>query len=402
MWRGAASVSIITISTVTLLSGAASPPASASVFSQTGRLPQSGSTVASGATSSGLRKWKLTSPIPGPSTFGSQGIAVSGSTAIVGDYNANSGHGVAYVFVQGNGKWNLQAELTPSDTATEFGDSVALSGSTVIIGAPGSQAAYIFVGSGSAWTQQAKLTTTDASELFGISVAVSGSTAVVGTWPGSNPEAAYVFQQSGGTWAQTARFTASDPQQAQWFGLSVAVSGSTVVVGAQGSSTSSGAAYVFKQSGSTWSQKQELTPTAAVAGQGFGLSVAISGATLLVGSAGGTTSGAAYVFADNNGTWTEQTKLTASDESATDDFGGSVALSGPTAVVGAFAKAGGGAAYVFLDSSGSWVQNTELLPPTTCKGEFGDRVAVSRHTALVNAQGFHRVGLVFVYQGNPL
>ena len=119
-------------------------------------------------------------------------VAVSGNTAVIGAIGRNSSHGAAYVFVRSGGAWTQQEELTASDGATldEFGYSVAVSGNTAVIGAPGRTvggvgqgAAYVFVrGSSGTWSQEAELTATGGAseDTFGSSVSVSGNTAVIG------------------------------------------------------------------------------------------------------------------------------------------------------------------------------------------------------------------------------
>jgi hypothetical protein len=100
---------------------------------------------------------------------------------------------------------------------------------------PGANRSYVFVRSGPTWTQQAKLTAADgrANDRFGLSVAISGSTTVVGPYAENfRIGAAYVFVGSGTTWTQQAKLTASDGTWGDYFGVSVAISGSTAVVGA--------------------------------------------------------------------------------------------------------------------------------------------------------------------------
>jgi hypothetical protein len=213
------------------------------------------------------------------------------------------------------------------------------------VGSNGEQgAAYVFVKSGGTWIQQAELTASDGAELdkFGTSVAVSGSTAVVGAWAhavGSNYEqgAAYVFVESGGTWIQQAELIASDGAIGDEFGWSVAVSGSTAVVGAFDKAV--GAAYVFVDSGGTWTQQAELEASDE-GGDRFGWSVALYGTTALVGApthqvGSNSQQGAAYVFAQSGVTWNQQAELTASDGAWGDQFGSSVAVNGSTIAVGA-------------------------------------------------------------------
>ncbi len=149
-------------------------------------------------------------------------------------------------------------------------------------------------------------------------------------------------------WIQAAKLTASDGAASDSFGASVAVSGDTIVVGADGThvgaNLAQGSAYVFVKPTGGWSgmtQTAKLTASDGVAYDHFGISVAISGDTIVVGASGSNSSqGAAYVFVKPTGGWTgamtQTAKLTASDGAANDYFGGSVAISGDTIVVGAY------------------------------------------------------------------
>ena len=184
------------------------------------------------------------------------------------------------------------------------------------------------------------------------------------------------------------------------------------------SSGSSGAAYVFVRNGSTWGQRAYLKPAAvgtSQAGDQFGCSVAVSGDTVVVGARledssalgvnstpneSATDSGAAYVFVLSGGVWAQQAYLkpaTVGTTQVADVFGGSVAVSGDTVVVGADAEDSSttgvngtpnesspqsGAAYVFTRSAGVWTQAAYLKPAAVGTSQSGDRfgtsVAVSR------------------------
>jgi hypothetical protein len=173
--------------------------------------------------------------------------------------------------------------------------------------------------------------------------------------------AAYVFTNSGGIWRQQQELTPSDGTADDYFGLNLVRSsdGKTALIGALfkefGSKSYTGAAYVFTNSGESWSQQQELTASNEAYQDYFGSAVALSsdGKTALIGASGKTVNstlyqGAAYVFTNPDGSWTQQQELTASKGAK--QFGTSVALSsdGNTALVGAFAKNSyQGAAYVF-------------------------------------------------------
>ena len=344
-------------------------------------------------------------------SFG-RSVAIDGDTAVVGAPGVDDGGsdaGAAYVIVRSGGSWSEQAKLTASDAAAgdSFGSSVAIDGDTVVVGAPfapggdGSGAAYVFVRSGGVWSEQAKLTASDAAgdDNFGSSVAISGDTVVVGSFEdddaGFSSGSAYVFVRSGVTWSQQQKLTASDAAAFASFGVSVAVSADTVAVGAIGENSAAGAAYVFVRIAGVWTEQQKLTASDGASLDGFGHRVALSGDTAVFGAHlnddVGADSGSAYVFVRSSGTWTEQQKLTASDAAAGDRFGGSVALSGGTALVGAFfdddVASDSGSAYVFVRSSGSWSQQDKLTASdASASDQFGRSLAISGDTAVVGVR----------------
>ena len=274
--------------------------------------------------------------------------SVSGDTAVFGAVSRNSAQGTAYVLLRSDGTWSQQQELTASDGAADdqFGYSVSVSGDTAVIGAWGKAidsqinqgAVYVFVRNGGVWTQQQELTAPDGAggDGFGLSVSVSGDTALIGA-PGNG--VAYVFVRSGGVWRQQQELTASDSVAGDYFGYSVSVSGGTAVIGALARNNYRGAAYVFALSGGAWGQQQELIASDGAADDEFGYAVAMSGNTVLIGAPGKNGSqGAAYGFALSGGVWGQQQELTASDGAAGDSFGDSVSVSGATAVIAAYHK----------------------------------------------------------------
>jgi hypothetical protein len=347
-------------------------------------------------------------------------VAIDGDTMIVGAYNDSalvSQQGSALVYRWTGTGWAFEATLLASDGASDsfFGVSVALSGDTAVIGASNGVvgSAYVFVRSGTSWSQQAKLTDTAPDEGFGISVSVSGDTTVVGAEQG----AAYVFVRSGTTWTQQARLAASDGQPGDFFGYSVALSGDTAVVGAFESGGAQGSAYVFVRSGTAWSQQAELFASDGGPGQLFGRFVALAGDTALVGApyAGDITQGSAYVFARSGATWTQQAQLTPSDGATGDSFGVAVGISCNSVIVGSSPLATSeGAAYIFASSGAAWTEQAKLTAPDGQPGDyFGYSVALSGDTAVVGAfddnvganpgQGsawvFSRIGGTWITQG---
>jgi len=412
-------------------------------------------------------------------------VAIEGDTVVIGapeeDSNATGVNGnqtdeslpesgAAYVFRRSGTTWAQQAYLKASDSGYQdfFGRSVAISGDTIIIGAPGedsgstgvngdqannnaqdSGAAYVFIRTGAVWIQQAylKASNTGTNDAFGL-VAISGETIVVGArgesssswgingnqadnsaqWSG----AAYVFVRSGATWHQQAYLKASNTSPDDGFG-SVAISGDTIVIGAylEDSSSSgvngdqgnngalnSGAAYVFIRNGISWSQQAYLKATIPDPWDHFGVCVAISNNSIVVGSPledgsatgvngnpennGALDSGAAYVFARSGNTWTQEAYFKASNTGVDDQFGRSVAISGATIVLGSHledsgsdgidgdqtdgSKENSGAVYVFERLGSTWAQRAYLKASNSgAFDQFGRSVAISSDTIVVGS-----------------
>ncbi len=350
-------------------------------------------------------------------------VAVSGDTALVGarfdDVGPHLDQGSAYVFRRSGNAWLLQAKLVANDGAAgdRFGYSVALSGDTALVGAYlhsiGSAeeqgSAYVFTRSGSTWTQQAKLVSNDGGiyDWFGFAVALSGDTALVGAryddvGASFNQGSAYVFTRNGSVWTQQAKLVAADGAEYDSFGSSVALFGDTALVGAPSHGGDGyprqGAAYVFARAGGLWSQQSKLVAADGGYQDFFGLSVALSADTALVGARldllnAGQERGAVYVFLRNGIAWTQQARLAPSDSAVGDRFGNSVAVSGDIALVGSAmsdvgANVDQGAAYVFGRSGGSWTQLSKLVAADGAAGDgFGAGVALSGRTAIIGANG---------------
>jgi len=212
---------------------------------------------------------------------------------------------------------------------------------------------FVFTGSGGNWTDQQQLTASNGgpSDMFGWSLAESGSTLLVSAVKAHNDTGAvYVFADEAGTWSQEAELTASDAAANNYFGDKAAIDGSGIVVGAPGHDNEQGAAYVFTGSGSTWTQKAELTASDGGPNDCFGWAVGLSGDTVLVGAEQTNgDSGAAYVFKKVGAKWRQRIELTSGAVGgSSDEFGYSASLSGRTAVIGADgAEAGAGSVYLY-------------------------------------------------------
>ena len=348
----------------------------------------------------------------GHAEFGwSVSLSSEGNTALIGGPTDSGRVGAAWVFTRSGSTWSQQGEKLTGSGETgegEFGASVRLSseGTTALIGGSGDNtfvgAAWVFAFSGGKWTQQgAKLT--GGEEVgrgeFGESAALAGDgqTAVIGG-PRDNGAigAAWVFVLSAGKWIQQGgKLTGAEETGNGEFGWSVATGseGNTALIGGPTDNASTGAAWVFTRSGGKWTQQGEKLTGGGESGKGeFGWSVGLSGpaTTAFVGAPeDNAKTGAAWVFAESAGKWTQQgEKLTGTGETGAGEFGYSVAVEGTTALVGGFGdSAEVGAAWAFTESAGKWAQQGEKLVADgeSGDGEFGDSVAVSAegNTALV-------------------
>lgn len=331
-----------------------------------------------------------------------------------------------------------KATLIPSDGKPEdfFGISVAISSDTIAVGAPNLPhlddflpgAAYVFVKPVSGWsgimTETAKLTgsDTDSGSVFGISVGINGDTAIVGA-----NQAVYVFEKPAGGWAGTlsenAKLVVSDGLDHPAFGEVIGLSGDTVVAGVHsevvGGNDFQGSAFVFARPAGGWAgtttESAKLTASDGAAHDEFGVSVGVSGDTVVAGApnhAGfkviigpnGTQivpilfQGAAYVFVKPAGGWagelSQTAKLISSDATEGGILGAGVAVSGDTVFAGApgFSFGDLGAAYVFVKPVGGWVgpllESATLIPSDAAFDDgLGRSVAVSGDTALVSVPG---------------
>lgn len=223
---------------------------------------------------------------------------------------------------------------------------------------------------------------------------------------------------------QTSVLVPADFEQLASFGWSVDVSGSTAIIGARGADPDlgqgpledAGAAYIFHLTETGWVEETRLVASDAASGDTFGVSVAIDGNTVVVGATGvdrekEENAGAAYVFARQEGGWKQKARLVAPSPVADDSFGAAVAIQGITIVVGADSKDYGpivdaGAAFVFIERGGSWDRKATLLPDTpTLGGYFGAAVAIQGNRVAIgateaNLQGEPGTGSAYVFRGS--
>ncbi|MGZ4962193.1 MAG: FG-GAP repeat protein, partial [Limisphaerales bacterium] len=311
---------------------------------------------------------KLTDPAPpcgedafGANAFGTS-VAMQNDILVVGepvgcpDLNLS---GRAFVYRLIGGTWVLQQtlmETNPPFPRGDFGATVTVSGNTVVVGnpedpaGPGFGAVSIFTNNGTSWNLQAKVTAptvTSPEAFFGLSVALDGNTLLVGANTDVNQFGffsgiAYVFVRNGTNWTLQQALVPPASNFAIDFGKSVALQGDTAVVGAPGFPTPfvAGGAFIFGRSGSSWVFEQELLATDTNNSVlSFGTSVSIFNGTIVVGAPfrvinGLTAAGGADIFQFNGASWVLVQQIAAFDASSGVQFGNAVDIGESGIIVG--------------------------------------------------------------------
>ena len=325
------------------------------------------------ATTFARNPWGVALPI-------AQSVDIDGEVIVVGSqYDNPKGlvSGSVYVVERSAGSWNQSPKLTALDTDAGdlLGRAVDVRGSQMVISAPGVGgivgayggvingigAAYLFNREPNGqWTQVAKLSAKDPlpGNEFGSAVAISASSVLVGMKlddaPANNIGALYVFKKDGtGIWNEVAKIHASDSSADAFFGSTLSVSGSHLIVGAPGAvndrwTSSSGAAYVFEDDGfGNWTQIEKLVPDGPLV-EGFGSSISLDGSMAVIGayrgdSRIGTATNAVYVFErDVAGQWNQLAKLESKKPAGEEAFGMGIATNGSSVFVAAQKLLGNG------------------------------------------------------------
>lgn len=380
-----------------------------------------------------------------------QSVAIDGNYAVIGanqedddvlGENTLNNAGAAFIYKNEGGNWVFYQKIVATDrnTGDFFGASVSIDGDYIVVGAyqedenasgsatmSNTGSAYIFKNIEGTWTQVQKICASDrfTDDYFGYSVGVSGDFIAVGAYQededvsGANPQekagSVYIFKNNVGTWEETQKLVASDRSAADYLGCSLSIEGNNLVVGAyledenatgSGYLNNSGSAYVFLYDGSDWAQVKKLVATDRGAEDFFGFTVSISGDFIAVGayqedeSTTGTAnmpnSGSAYVFKNNAGTWSQFSKLTASDRDDGDQFGFSISVYNNYLVVSATLEdedANGnntyfnaGSAYIYEFNENAWQQVQKIVPTDRATTDaFGNAVAMGNYNAIVTA-----------------
>ncbi|MBY0111222.1 MAG: FG-GAP repeat protein [Phycisphaerales bacterium] len=376
-------------------------------------------------------------------TFG-RSVAISNGTVAVGspqnDLTTNGNQGAIYVYTGSGASWTQQQKLTRTGPLVNdfFPTSLAIEGDTIVAGLQtydgivGSNqgAGLFFTRSAGVWSASELFqpSETQAGALFGASVGISDQFVVTGSFSYNRPGAtgagaAYAFRRISGEPNRTLLIAPPTPQENANFGNRMANDGIRLVVGALAedgaAGADQGAAYVYRFQDESFVLEQKLLPADPAAGANFGAALAIDGTTIIVGAPkdpqAGFGAGAAYVFTFNGVTWSQQAKLTASDGTALDAFGTSVAISGDRALIGApndnipislINQVSAGSACFFARSGSTWsqVSKVSLSAPST-NDFFGAAVAIEGDSALIGVPGYDTTGInnrgaLFLYRWN--
>jgi len=328
-------------------------------------------------------------------------VSISGSLVLVGAPGDGSSLGSAYLFNCPSSSCTQLAKLSASDEAIgdQFGRSVSLSGSLALVGAflddSRQGSAYLFNCNPLPCIEVDKLTASDGAPThrFGFSVSISKTLALVGSYFYDLAQgSAYLFDCSSLPCNEVDKLEASDGATSDNFGWSVSLSGSLALVGAYGKNSLQGAAYLFNCSSIPCNEVDKLEASDGAAGDFLGFSVSISGTFALVGALQKNSfQGAAYLFDCSSLPCNEVDKLEASDGAAGDYFSYSVSISGSMALVGATRdNSRQGAAYLFDCSSSSCIQVAKLTASDrAANDELGSSVSISDSSALIGALGFN-------------
>lgn len=366
-------------------------------------------------------------------------VAISGDLAIVGAVGAETVSGAidfagaAFVLAFTDGQWVVEQRLIAPDRAASdfFGTSVAIDGNTVVIGAPGDGlvsdgadegSGYVFVRTNGIWSYEAKLIASDPAggDNCGESVAIEGNVALLGCPLDDvsdlvagmlfNAGSARTFVRTGATWAQTAEIPGK--ANGEYAGGSVALSGSTAILGGIFGETAAGktgVVYVVENPTAP-TAVQRVEPVNVAVGAQFGISVDIDGDIAVAGAflddeAGQADAGSALVLERGALGWEVIQRLTASDGEAGDFFGRDVSVSAGIVLIGAdqddhSGRDRAGSAYEFQSVDAVWTQVQRLVAaaPTDIAG-YSAGISQDSGRAIIGSPfaDFGNRGAVFFY-----
>lgn len=353
-------------------------------------------------------------------------LALDGERLVVGRPATVSGFpmpasegGAVHIFAPAaGGEWTEAAVLRPgaSEVGDAFGQALAVDGDWMAVGAPAADGArgavYLFRKGSGGWTEVDRLQpeALDTGAGFGRAVALEGDVLAASAPGGTAPGEVRVFRRGAAGWTEEARLTGAGATVADHFGTSLALDAGRLVVGAPGPVTPAGpgfqprpgTVFLFTREGSAWQAGGTLRP-ADEGSRGFGVSLALTGGELAVGSSlteGGR--GEVVVFRQEGAGW--QRAGAVQGESAGTLFGAAVGRAGPDLVVGApLAGGGAGSVTVFRPAGSGWTRGQTITAGALGLGvQFGASVLGTPDRLVVGGPGadfFEGLGYVYARQG---
>ncbi len=341
-------------------------------------------------------------PLPGGSGQ-ERPVDISGDTIVMGNPSAN--YGSVRIYRRQGEVWSLGQTLTVSTAYRRFGTSVAVDGDTLLAASANHGVHRFRRGVDDQWSGTAIAAVSGTSPIYPSQVAVSGNHSAIAQTQ-RQPSVLFWKKQENGAWAADGTIITESGREGDAFGTSVGISGDLAVVGASGhdliGASNSGAAWVFRREGTEWTLERKFMLGLPSPGQRFGISVAISGNWLAVGAPGDDTDGktdcgsVSVFFRSSSGNWMSEARLTPAPSGAR--LGRSVDIEGPLVVAGA---PGGvltnpGSVWVFsqyfdLDWDAYWRAVERQGPNTNPPGfptQFGHSVALSGNRVIVGVPGY--------------
>jgi hypothetical protein len=345
-------------------------------------------------------------------------VAIDDTTALVGAHKADAKNsqnsGAAYVYSLGNAGWQQQAKLIaePAYADDTLGGTVALKNHMAMLGVmrrddkgEDAGAVFAFEREANSWSQKQVLTAIDAKagDAFGQSIALTARFLVIGAPRSDTPHkdsgSAYVYVREKDTWQFQAKLMAKDGAAGDLFGISVAIDGDTVLVGADlndEQAEKAGAVYAYVFDGKQWHHQAKLMAKDGANTDIFGVRVALFGDTALISARRddlegvGADAGSAYIFERTKEKWTQTQKLVAPDGKADDRFARGVALNKETALISAMHHDAignnAGALYVFKKQLGLWRYTSKMVASDGVpEDRFGWNIALTDKTAIIAA-----------------
>ncbi len=340
--------------------------------------------------------WKLQASLPDPGHAAGTDVpavtAFSSSLAVLGAPGVDGGSGAVYVYRRMEATWRRSAVLAdPGDLGDDFfGSGLALHGPTLMVGSWGAGAVYVYAESGASW----QLTSTIHNSIhvgnYGQAVATNGKVAVFSSLDAT---AVYVLETSG--WELSAMLSTPDGR----YGPALALGRTTLIAGATpGPDNDVGAGFVYTEQGGRWRRQAVLSDPRGRASAYKGSAVAISGGTAVAGAWGKyDRDGIAFIYARERGRWRQQVTVRDPGHNYFGMFGIAVAASGSTVAIGA-PQAGdsdGGQVLLYVRRHGRWDLRARINDPGNyLEDAFGSSVAMAGSTMVVAAQG---AGVAYIF-----